>query len=135
MSKRVMLWLFSFLLLVGASSPKPHQMRETRWVTALGDKSTVFNRPQCSLNFNATCISDGTTITSFISDPLDPAYLLTDVEFNVYGVTAGDDQARGYNIFIVRILLCTNLNDRTWVAGGGTSLPLQVDVLGQIKMG
>jgi hypothetical protein len=96
--------LLTNLLLLVCTAPAPREMRETRWLTSFeGATSSAFNRPQCDSFqiFNATCIADGTTLKSMVYDPFNESYILTDAEFNVYGVTGDGKTARGFNLFVV----------------------------------
>lgn len=97
-------WLLSSLLWsTEASDPKPYEMRKTMWVTSFGGSESSFNRPLCKdvPAFNATCISDGTTLHALLKEALPASYVLTGAEFNIYGVTPEDTSARGFNLFVV----------------------------------
>lgn len=113
-NKEPMLVLFcSLVWLAGAVSPKPFEMRDTRWVTSFAGTNTPFSRPECKPNaFNAVCIKDGTTLQGLLGASLPGSYLLTDVEWNVYGVT-GETSARGFNVFVVRFKATSELTGRT----------------------
>eukprot|EP01127_Copromyxa_protea_P022395 TRINITY_DN8009_c0_g1_i1.p1 TRINITY_DN8009_c0_g1~~TRINITY_DN8009_c0_g1_i1.p1 ORF type:complete len:759 (+),score=106.22 TRINITY_DN8009_c0_g1_i1:3-2279(+) len=95
------LMLIQLGLSFGALSERPLEMRTTIPFTSFDSSSHTFNRPQCSQSpVTATCLLDGETIKMVVPNPLSESYMLTNAEFNVYGVTDDDTMARGFNMFV-----------------------------------